>query len=97
VDTTLDYGNVHLGGADFLLPTATRQRFIGRDDTESKNRYAFSCCRDFQAESKVSFGEKSAPFRHGQTARDAAAAMAHRAESRDPARNRCRYRPRRRG
>jgi hypothetical protein len=61
VDTTLDYGNVHLGGADFLLPTATRQRFIGRDGTESENRYEFSSCRDFQAESKVRFGEKSAP------------------------------------
>jgi hypothetical protein len=57
VDTTLDYGKVRLRGGDFLLPAATRQRFIGRDGTEDENAYTFSACRDFQAESTVSFGE----------------------------------------
>jgi hypothetical protein len=60
VDTTLDYGSVHLGGSDFLMPTATRQRFIGRDGRESENSYSFSSCRDFRAASNVVFGEKPA-------------------------------------
>ena len=57
-DTTLDYGNIHLSGAEFLLPTAARQRFIGREGTESENSYTFSSCRDFRAESNIVFGEK---------------------------------------
>ena len=57
VDTTLDYGSVQLSGTEFLIPVATRQRFISRDGTEAENSYAFSACRDFQAESQVKFGE----------------------------------------
>jgi hypothetical protein len=56
VDTSMDYGKVRLGGSDFLLPQATRQRFIGREGSEAENRYSFSSCRDFQAESNVVFG-----------------------------------------
>jgi hypothetical protein len=62
VDTSMDYGKVRLSGADFLLPKSTRQRFIARDGSESENQYAFSECRDFQAESSIVFGggERSA-------------------------------------
>jgi hypothetical protein len=55
-DTTMEYGLVQLDGGDYLLPKATRQRFIGRDGSEAENSVAFSACRDYQAESKLTFG-----------------------------------------
>jgi hypothetical protein len=54
-DTTMEYGLVQLGGGDYLLPKATRQRFIGRDGSEAQNSVAFSACREYQAESKLTF------------------------------------------
>ena len=56
VDTTLDYSRVPIRGLEYLLPTATRQRFIGRDGTESENSVSFASCREFQGESTVTFG-----------------------------------------
>ena len=56
VDTAMDYGKVMLGGIDFLLPAATRQRHIDRDGSEWENDIGFSSCREFQAESAVEFG-----------------------------------------
>ncbi len=58
-DTTLEYGLVKLAGEDYILPRLARQRFIGREGTEAENTMEFSACRDFQAESKVAFGESS--------------------------------------
>jgi hypothetical protein len=55
-ETKMEYGIVQLGGGDYLLPKATRQRFIGRDGSESENSLAFSACREYQAESKLTFG-----------------------------------------
>jgi hypothetical protein len=55
-DTTLDYGKVPLGGVDYMMPVATRQRFIGRDGAESENRISFDSCREFRGESTVEFG-----------------------------------------
>lgn len=57
--TTLDYGMVPLGGVDYLLPKATRQRFIGRDGAEGENAIAFASCREYRGESSVTFGEKT--------------------------------------
>ena len=54
-DTTLDYGTVQLGGDDYLLPKLTRQRFIGRDGEEDENTVTFSACREYQAESRLTF------------------------------------------
>jgi len=56
VDTTLDYEDVQLSGSGYMVPLATRQRFIGRDGTESENSYEFSACRDYQGESQLKFG-----------------------------------------
>lgn len=56
VDTLMEYGKVRLSGSDFLLPKSTMQRFIGREGSEAENRYSFSSCRDFQAESSIAFG-----------------------------------------
>jgi hypothetical protein len=60
-DTTMEYGLVQLGGGDYLLPKATRQRFIGRDGSEAENSVAFSACREYQAESKLTFGTGPEP------------------------------------
>ena len=57
-ETTLDYGMVPLGGVDYLLPNATRQRFIGRDGAEGENAIAFASCREYRGESTLTFGEK---------------------------------------
>jgi hypothetical protein len=56
VDTTLDYGMVPINGFQYLLPTATRQRFIGRDGTEGENSVSFASCREFLGESTLTFG-----------------------------------------
>src|ERR1039458_8267091 len=56
VDTSLEYGIVHLGGGDYLLPKVARQRFIGREGSEAENTMTFAACREYQAESKVAFG-----------------------------------------
>jgi hypothetical protein len=66
IDTTLDYGEVQLSGADFLLPASTRQRFISRDGREEENSYTFSACRDFQAESNVHWGDDNASTAGGR-------------------------------
>jgi hypothetical protein len=71
VDTTLDYGKVKLSGGQFLLPSSTTQRFVGRDGDESENVYTFASCRDFQAESRIDFGERT---RNRETAAEAPAA-----------------------
>jgi hypothetical protein len=55
--TTLDYRRLQLSGGDYLLPSATIQRFIGRDGAEGENRIGFTSCRVFQGESKVEFGK----------------------------------------
>ena len=57
LDTTLDYGKVQLSSGVFLLPSSTKQRFIGRRGDEAENVYTFSACRDFKAESRIAFGD----------------------------------------
>ena len=56
-DTSLEYGVVQLGAGGYLLPKITRQRFIGREGAEAENTISFAACREYQAESKVAFGE----------------------------------------
>jgi predicted RecA/RadA family phage recombinase len=55
VDTTLDYSRMPIRGLEYLLPKATRQRFIGRDGTEGENSVSFAACREFQGESTLTF------------------------------------------
>jgi hypothetical protein len=56
VDSTMEYGKVALGGIDYLVPTATRERFISRVGSEEENNIAFTSCREYLAESTVEFG-----------------------------------------
>jgi hypothetical protein len=53
--TTLDYGRVQLNGATFMLPRETRFRISHVDGTETENRTTYSGCREFHAESTVTF------------------------------------------
>src|SRR5262249_38051786 len=55
--TVLDYGMVRLDADDYLLPKMTRQRFIGRDGSESENGVTFVACRGYRGESSVRFGD----------------------------------------
>jgi len=65
-NTSLEFGMVQLKGQDFLLPKATKQRFIGREGSESENQVTFAKCREFKGESTVSFGERSAAPEHAK-------------------------------
>jgi hypothetical protein len=58
--STLDYGLVRLRGAEYLLPKVARQRFIGREGSETENTLTFSACREYKAESTLTFGVKPA-------------------------------------
>ena len=58
-EVTLDYSSVKLGADDFLLPQTARQRFIGRHGGEDENTMTFSGCRQFEAESKVDFEDRT--------------------------------------
>ncbi|SPE34031.1 conserved hypothetical protein [Candidatus Sulfopaludibacter sp. SbA3] len=60
VDTTLTYGIVPLAGLDYLLPTATRQRFIGTAGAEAENGITFAACREYRGESTLTFGSRPA-------------------------------------
>jgi hypothetical protein len=57
VDTTLDYSTVQLGGLGYLLPNATHQRFISRDGSEVENSITFAACKEYKAESTLTFEE----------------------------------------
>jgi hypothetical protein len=56
IATVSDYGRVSLGGHEFPLSRETRQRFIGRSGDEIESVVTFSACREYRAESRVSFG-----------------------------------------
>lgn len=53
--TALDYAQVRLKGADFLLPSASVLKILNASGGESENRTIFSSCHEFLGESKISF------------------------------------------
>jgi hypothetical protein len=73
--TTLDYGMVTLGKGDYLLPKATKQRFIARDGWEGENRVAFASCREYRGESTVRFGGGIVDVQKREAARGASASL----------------------
>ncbi|HWC99674.1 MAG TPA: hypothetical protein VG456_23095 [Candidatus Sulfopaludibacter sp.] len=56
VDSAMDYGMIKLDGAEYLLPSMTRERFINQDGAEAENAVTFAACREFRGESTVNFG-----------------------------------------
>ena len=60
INTTLDYQMVEMGKFEYLLPTASRQRFIAIDGSESENTVTFASCREFRGESTLLFSDHPA-------------------------------------
>lgn len=54
-EMTVDYGTVHIGQSDFTLPRTTELHVVRQDGLESRNVTRFSSCRQFAAESTLSF------------------------------------------
>ena len=63
----VEYGRVHLGGSDILLPLSTDLTSESFDGASHWNHATFTGCRQFGAESAISFGDEvsggSAPER----------------------------------
>jgi hypothetical protein len=72
VDSTLEYSMVRLDGADYILPSLTRERYINQSGSEAENAITFSSCREFRGESTVTFGGDP----HGATSSEARPALA---------------------
>ncbi len=53
--TKLDYTQLHLNDADFLLPRVSVLSILHVDGSESENRSVFSNCHEFRGESTLSF------------------------------------------
>lgn len=54
-EMAVDYGAVRIGPSDFTLPRMTELRMARQDGMESQNVTRFSSCRQFAAESTLSF------------------------------------------
>lgn len=67
VATTLDYTRVRIGEAEFLLPREARQRFVSVSRFLTENIVTFSECREFRADSTLSFGAAPDPQPAGDT------------------------------
>jgi hypothetical protein len=59
LETTMQYGKIHLNNEDFLLPSETVLRTLAPDGIEKVNRSAYSACHEFLGESKLSFDAPS--------------------------------------
>jgi hypothetical protein len=58
-DTMLDYQRVAIGDGSFLLPRESQLRLTFRNGEETNNTTNFTGCREFHAESAVSFSAPS--------------------------------------
>src|SRR5208283_2577950 len=53
--TAMDYIPVRIGDGEFLLPKVAYQRFALPDGRQAQNTVTFSGCREYAAESAVSY------------------------------------------
>ena len=58
--STLEYSRVHIGDGDFLLPRQSQLHLVQRSAKDSNSVATFTGCREYQAESSVSFDEADA-------------------------------------
>lgn len=67
--TTLDYERVHVGDSDVVLPRQSQLDIVLDEGREARNVTTFSKCREYQAESAISFdaptGAENAATRSG--------------------------------
>ena len=61
IEETADYGRVRIGDADALLPLAVELESELFDGSRFRNRATFTGCRQYTAESKISFTDEDAP------------------------------------
>jgi hypothetical protein len=68
--TTIDYRPVRIGDGEFLVPKAAYQRFAMPDGRQAENTVTFSGCREYGAESAVSYegAPPAAPAASGDAA-----------------------------
>jgi len=59
--TALEYRHVSIGAAEFLLPFEALQRFVMPGGPEVENTVTFSACREYRAQSTVTYGSGSTP------------------------------------
>jgi hypothetical protein len=60
IKTVLDYAQVRMNRADFLLPSEANMRIVEPDGSVSQNRSRFSGCHEFLGESKLIFDDQTA-------------------------------------
>uniref|UniRef100_Q01N92 Uncharacterized protein n=1 Tax=Solibacter usitatus (strain Ellin6076) TaxID=234267 RepID=Q01N92_SOLUE len=53
--TTLEYERVHIGDSDVVLPRQSELEIVMDESREARNVTTFSKCREYQAESAISF------------------------------------------
>ena len=59
--STLDYQQVHIGDSDLLLPRQAELQIELKAGPETRNVTTFAGCREYQAESEISFDDSTAP------------------------------------
>ncbi len=58
--TILEYAPLTIGASDYFLPKSSELTMVGLDGAENRNRTEVSSCRQYVAESKLSFDESPA-------------------------------------
>jgi len=56
-DSRVDYGTVHIGEQDVLMPVRGEMKTVALDGTENRNVTEYSSCRQYVGKSTISFGE----------------------------------------
>ena len=59
--STVDYGRVHIGEQDVLLPLHAELKTTTSDGSESRNQTDYSGCRQYAGQSTISFGAPPEP------------------------------------
>jgi hypothetical protein len=55
--TSIDFGNVKLGGGQVLLPVRAVQHFVTASGQDTVNTITFAGCREYRVEAKVAFDD----------------------------------------
>jgi hypothetical protein len=53
----VEYGRVHIGDSEFLLPSSSQLTMVDLDGQQHRNRVRFASCRQFSGESVLTFDE----------------------------------------
>jgi hypothetical protein len=56
-ESRVDYGNVHIGEQDVLMPVRGEMKTVALDSSQNRNVTEYSSCRQYVGKSTISFGE----------------------------------------